>query len=568
GTNFSAMTIPAREFTPISGKSHGITLRFESDPKEKLYGMGQYQQEILNLKGTTLELAQRNSQISIPFLLSDLGYGFLWNNPAIGTATFGINKTLWQAQSAPQLDYWITAGDSPAQVMHQYSVATGLPSAMPHFATGFWQCKMRYRTQEELLSVAREYKRRELPISVIIIDFFHWPNQGVWDFDKKYWPNPKAMVAELEEMGIKLFVSVWPTVDPDSPNYQTMLERGFLTHTERGGRTQLECNGHEVFFDATNPDARKFVWDIIKKNYYDLGIKNYWLDAAEPETLPYHYDNLRYHLGTSLEVGNSYPFYYGKTVYDGLIAAGETEVLSLERCAWAGSQRIGTLAWSGDIFSDFETLRRQIVAGLHMSVAGIPWWTTDIGGFTGGNPDDPQFRELLIRWFQYGAFCPVFRLHGARIPEGEPLSQEMGGGMAASGAANEVWSYGDEAYGILKSYLLLREKLRPYIQGLMDKCHEDGTPPMRPVFYDFPKDANAWDLQDQFLFGPDLLISPVVEAGALSREVYLPKGSRWIEVATGKAFAGGQQLICDAPLARMPLFLRESSSLNAKDLKI
>ena len=346
GTNFSPMMLSGREFLPMRGPDRAITVRFESDPEEKLYGMGQYQQELLNLKGAVLELAHRNSQVSIPFVLSDKNYGFFWNSPAVGTASFGTNRTEWKAESAPQVDYWVTAGENPRQIMHQYAVATGMPSMMPDFAMGFWQCKMRYRTQEELLNVAREYKRRKLPISVIIIDFFHWPNQGVWDFDERYWPDPVAMVKELEEMGIKLFVSVWPTVDPKSPNYPEMLEKGYLIHTDRGNRTQLECGGYEVFYDATNPGAREFVWEKIKQNYYDRGIKYYWLDAAEPETIPYHFDNLRYRMGSALEVANIYPYYYEKTVYDGLIAQGETELINLERCAWAGSQSIATL-WCG-----------------------------------------------------------------------------------------------------------------------------------------------------------------------------------------------------------------------------
>ena len=567
GTNFSPMMLSGREFLPMRGPDRAITVRFESDPEEKLYGMGQYQQELLNLKGAVLELAHRNSQVSIPFVLSDKNYGFFWNSPAVGTASFGTNRTEWKAESAPQVDYWVTAGENPRQIMHQYAVATGMPSMMPDFAMGFWQCKMRYRTQEELLNVAREYKRRKLPISVIIIDFFHWPNQGVWDFDERYWPDPVAMVKELEEMGIKLFVSVWPTVDPKSPNYPEMLEKGYLIHTDRGNRTQLECGGYEVFYDATNPGAREFVWEKIKQNYYDRGIKYYWLDAAEPETIPYHFDNLRYRMGSALEVANIYPYYYEKTVYDGLIAQGETELINLERCAWAGSQSIATLVWSGDIVSSFHSMRRQIVAGLHMAVAGIPWWTTDIGGFDFGDPNDPAFRELLVRWFQYGVFCPVFRLHGARVNSGDAL-EGMGYGGAPSGADNEVWSYGEEAYEILSKYLFLRERIRPYIKEQMQKCHEEGIPPMRPLFTDYPGDKKAWEVKDQFLFGPDILVSPITHAGQTTREVVLPAVTRWTEVTTGITYDGGQTVTCEAPLSVIPLFVREGGSLEAGLLKI
>lgn len=209
----SALKMDAREFKAIPGGKHQLTVRFESRADEKIYGMGQYQQNCLDLKGCTLELAQRNSQASVPFMLSSLGYGMLWNNPAIGEATFGKNITRWEAQVTEQMDYWITAGDTPAEIMHQYGRATGTAPQMPEYATGFWQCKLRYRTQQEVLEVAREYKRRNLPVSVIVIDFFHWPNQGTWCFDPVDWPDPKAMVAELKSLGIETMVSVWPTVD-------------------------------------------------------------------------------------------------------------------------------------------------------------------------------------------------------------------------------------------------------------------------------------------------------------------------------------------------------------------
>lgn len=565
GTNFSALMIPGREFKPTLGGGYSLNVRFESDPEEKIFGMGQYQQDIFNLKGTVLELAHRNAQISVPFYVSDRGYGFLWNNPAVGSATFGTNRTEWRAESTPQMDYWVTVGDQPAEILHRYSLATGMPSAMPDFATGFWQCKCRYKTQEELLSVAREYKRRGLPISVIIIDFFHWPNQGVWDFDKKYWPDPEAMVEELNEMGIKLFISVWPTVDPKSPNYEEMIEKGYIVHTDRGARTMIECNGYETFFDATNPDARVFVWDKIKKNYFDRGIKNYWLDAAEPESIPYQYDNFRYTAGPGLQVANIYPFDYGKMVYDGLTAAGEEEVITLERCAWAGSQRIGTLVWSGDIVSDFETFRRQIVAGQHMAMAGIPWWTTDIGGFVGGCPSDEGFRELLVRWFQYGVFCPVFRLHGARVAD-LISGVELADGEEVFGP-NEVWSFGEKAYPILESYMQMRERIRPYIKEQMNICHTEGIPVMRPLFFDFPEDPESWKHKDTFMFGPDILVSPVAQSDCTKKEVYLPTGTSWVEVETGKIWDGGQMAVCDTPIDVIPRFVRTNAKLDWKLLK-
>jgi alpha-D-xyloside xylohydrolase len=554
----SALHIDAREFKPILGGDYQLTMRFESDPNEKIFGMGQYQQPHLDVKNCTLELAHRNSQASVPFALSSLGYGFLWNSPSIGEVTFSKNITEWVALSTKQMDFWITAGDTPAEIEETYAKATGTVPMMPDYAMGFWQCKLRYQTQEELLEVAREYKRRGLPISVIVADFFHWPKQGEWKFDLDYWPDPEAMIHELKEMGIELMVSIWPTVDKTSENYQEMLQKGYLVRVDRGIRTTMDFLGDTVFYDATNPGSRDYVWQTAKKNYYDKGVRIFWLDEAEPEYSIYDYDLYRYHKGPNLQVGNIYPVMYAKTFFDGMEASGQKNIINLLRCAWAGSQRYGALVWSGDIDSSFVSLRNQFIAGLNMGLAGIPWWTTDIGGFHGGNPDDPSFRECIIRWFQYGTFCPVLRLHGDREPHSEPLGTS-GGGMCFSGAANEVWSYGEEAYEIFKKYLFMRERMRPYVTKLMKAAHEKGTPVIRPIFYDFPDDKTSWDIDNQYMFGPDVLVAPILYAGERSRKVYLPYGAAWKDFHSDNVYDGGQWIDCDAPLEVIPLFLKNEA---------
>ncbi|KAG9380650.1 Glycoside hydrolase family 31 protein [Pyrenophora tritici-repentis] len=300
----SALEVEAREFKPIIGGDYQLTARFESlDPKEKIYGMGQYQQPYLDIKGTQLELAHRNSQASVPFAVSSRGYGILWNNPSIGTAIFGKNVMSFQAQSTKSLDYWVVASDTPAQIVQSYAEATGKVPMMPEYGLGFWQCKLRYQTQEELLQVAREYRRRELPIDLIVIDFFHWTMQGDWKFDEKYWPDPDAMVKELKELKIELMISIWPTVDRRSENYEEMVEKGLLIRTERGVRTAMTFQGQTIHFDPTNPASRDYVWNKAKNNYYKKGIKVFWLDEAEPEYRHYDFDNYRYHLGSNVSIG-------------------------------------------------------------------------------------------------------------------------------------------------------------------------------------------------------------------------------------------------------------------------
>ncbi len=563
----SALEVEAREFKPNIGGDYHLTMRFESvNTKEKLYGMGQYQQPYLDLKGMDLELAHRNSQASVPFLVSSEGYGFLWNNPAIGRAVLGKNVMSFEAYSTKVLDYWIVTGNTPALIEEAYAAVTGTVPMMPEYGLGFWQCKLRYQTQEELLEVASEYKRRNLPIDVIVIDFFHWPKQGEWRFDPVYWPDPDRMIHKLDEMGIKLMVSVWPTVDRESQNYEEMLEKGYLIRTERGFRAGLNFEGATIHYDATNPEARKYVWQKVKENYYEKGIRIFWLDEAEPEYSVYDFDNYRYYRGSDLEIGNIYPVEYARTFYEGMEEAGQKSIVNLLRCAWAGSQKYGALVWSGDIASSFESMRNQLAAGLNMGLAGIPWWTTDIGGFHGGDPSDEEFRELFVRWFQWGTFCPVMRLHGDREPR-QPQVGSTGGATCRSGAPNEVWSYGEKVYRICEKYLRIREQMRDYTRELMRQAHEKGTPVMRTLFYEFPEDPLCWEVEDEYLYGPDILVAPILEKGAVRRTIYLPKGCKWRDADTGEIFDGGQWIETAICLESMPVLYRSPQKKERKEQK-
>lgn len=550
-----ALLRKARQFRPVVGGDYQLKATFVSDPEEKLYGCGQYQQDILDLKGCNLELAHRNSQISIPFYISSSGYGFLWNNPAVGEVAFGKNTTVWKAESTRQLDYWVTAGDSPAELIRAYTLVTGRPPLFPEDALGYWQCKLRYYSQSDVLETAREYKRRGIPVDVFVIDYYHWPRCGDYRFDEEFFPEPKAMIDELEKMGMKTMVSVWPQIDWRSENYGEMYQKGLLVRTEHGLNVQMNFHGNNVFYDATNPEARRYVWEKCKKNYMDLGVDYYWLDEAEPEFGTYDYDNYRYHAGTVLQKGNLYPREYARGFYEGLRENGR-EVMNLVRCAWAGSQRYGTVIWSGDIYSTYQDLRNQICAGLQMGLSGIPWWTTDIGGFHGGDVEDPGFVELLLRWFQFGTFCPIMRMHGNRLPRRE-IVKSSGEVTEGTGAANEIWSFGVEAYRIMKHYIEVRELMKDYVHRLMRQAHETGEPLMRTLFYEFPEDSLCWEQDYSYMFGSDLLIAPVVVPGVAKRRVYLPKGAAWTHTFSREIYQGGQQVEVDAPLSSIPVFLRD-----------
>ncbi len=558
---------PARFFKANLLGKHQLTMSFESDPNERIFGMGQYQQPYLNIKGCTLEMAHRNSQASVPFYVSDRGYGFLWNLPAIGEATFAKNITKFKAESTDELDYLIIVADTPKEIMEAYMEAVGKPPMMPEYAMGFWQSKLRYRTQDELMAVARKYRELNIPLSVIVCDFFHWPHQGDFRFDYDYFPNPEEMTKELKEMGTELMVSVWPTIEFESENYKEMLERGMLIRNDRGPRNHTEFVHPATYYDTTNPEARKFVWEKAKQNYYDKGIRLFWLDEAEPEYIMYDFDNHRYYEGNCAEVGNVYPVDYAKGFYEGLKSVGENEIVSLVRCAWAGSAKYGALVWSGDIMPTFEALRCQVSAGLNMAMAGIPWWTTDIGGFDSGDPQDDDYKELVVRWFEYATFCPVLRLHGYRMPYIPADENAKGGGQCFSGGDNEIWSYGEENFEIMKNHIFLRERMKPYITEIMEIAHKNGTPPMRPVFYDYPKDENAWDIDDEFMFGDSLLVCPVMELGVRQRQVYFPIGSEWIDAYTGKEYKGGDTALADAPIERIPVYIKKNGKIDIEIFK-
>ena len=555
----SLQRIPAREFRAFATGGYAIAQRFESDPDERLWGMGQYQQPNLDLKGCELELVQRNSQTTVPFVVSSRGYGLLWNNPAQGSAVFGRNLMTWRAASSDRIDWWIVAGPTPAAILRTYADATGHAPAMPEWALGFWQSKCRYRTQDELMGVARRYRELGIPLSAIVADYFHWVYEGDWDFDRAFWPDPAGMVRELRAMGVEPIVSVWPTVDERSRHRAELQERGFLVRAIRGPNEGLCAGARTQHLDATNPAARAWAWERLRETYRAYGFRSFWLDLAEPETCTPDPDNFLYHAGPATRVGNLYPREYERMVYEGLRADGETEVVSLSRSAWAGSQKYGALLWSGDIPSDWWALRNQVAIGLSAGMAGIPWWNCDLGGFFGVDARTPEFRELLVRWFAFGTFTPVMRLHGSRDPQ-EPGPGTEGGGTCGSGAPNEVWSYGPEAQEILVAHVRLRERLRPYLRELFREASETGAPLMRPMFWHAPDDPACRDLADQYFFGRDLLVAPVLEPGATSRRVVLPAGDRWTDARTGEAFDGGRAVDAPAPLSSIPVFVRAGAT--------
>ena len=550
------LKIVNREWKGIIGASdYQLTVRFDPNEGEKIYGMGQYQQPCLDLKGSMLELAQRNSQISVPFMVSSLGYGFLWNNPAVGRVTFAANQTEWIARATKQMDYWITAGDGPKDILEKYTAVTGRAPMFPENLMGLWQCKLRYRTQDEVLEVARKYREEGIHIDQIVIDFFHWTVQGDWKFDKTYWPDPKAMIDELHAMGIRVIVSVWPSVDRRSENFGPMMERGLLIRTERGAAQTYDYQGDCVEIDPFNPETRKYIWEVCKRNYADLGIDGFWLDNSEPDYGVYDFENYRYCEGPALTCSNLYPQMFSRAFFEPMNEGAKEAPVNLLRCGWAGSQKYGNVIWSGDVPSTFESFREQLQAGLNIGLAGIPWWTTDIGGFMTDDVNDPDFRQLLIRWYQFAVYSAVLRMHGDRGPYNIPPLDERdwGGGYLHTGQPNELWSYGEENYRIMRKYYDVRIALHDYIRELYKEAHETGAPLIRTMFFEFPEDGKCWELQDQYMFGSRYLVAPVLYLNQFEREVYLPAGE-WKNINTGEKLQGGKTVAVKAPIDEIPVF--------------
>jgi len=346
-------------------------------------------------------------------------------------------------------------------------------------------------------------------------------------------------------------ISVGPLVDNTSVNFKTMNDKGFFVQCPPDNR----CHQGSYLYDPTNPLARQFLFAAVQKGYIQYGIKTFWLDADEPELQP-PYSSMQYSIGPDTAVGMMFSFFHQRGFYEGLMGLGaDQEFIFLSRSAWAGSQRFGTAVWSGDVPSTFQSLRQQIRTGLNMQLSGIVWWGTDIGGYSGGNITDPTWRELVVRWFQWGVFCPIFRIHGDRIP-----AEKTDPTCGFAGGPNEVWQFGDDAYAAITTVMRIRDQLRPYITVQMNLASLTGAPLMRPLWFDFPNDPNVANIDDQFMFGPSYMVAPVVTYQARTRSVYFPKGSSWAHWFTGQIYNGGTAVGDFAvPLNQFALFMRISS---------
>jgi alpha-D-xyloside xylohydrolase len=536
-----------RELTPITvdgERSFRADAYFDLTQDEAIYALGQHQSGSLNQRGIDLLFMQDNTNISVPFLLSSRGYALLWNSASLGRYENHFQpKLALRAEAADAVDYYFFYGPEFDRIIADYRALTGPAPMLPLSAYGFWQSRFQYKTQQEMLNVASKYRDLKIPLDNLVLDFDWMVRMGSHQFTTSF-PDPVAMFGTLREMHVHTMISVWPLYTPPSANFDEMLAHNYFV---TGGRTQIPSYfpGSRLF-EAFNADARKTFWHQMQTSLYGKGVEAWWLDSSEPldfygEEQGPMLEGAHTAMGSGTRYANMYPLMETQAVYEGQRATTDKQrVFILTRSAFLGQQRHAAASWSGDIAPTFDSLRRQIPAGLNYSMSGLPYWTTDIGGFLGGDPSDPAYQELFVRWFQYGTFCPIFRTHGAR-------------------KANELWSYGPQAQAILTSFDQLRYRLLPYIYSLAWKVTSEGYTPMRALMMDFPGDRNTLNLADEFMFGPALLVSPVTQPGVISHSVYLPSRASWYDFWTGASLKGGTTISAVAPLDTIPIYVRAGS---------
>ena len=513
---------------------------------EGLYGLGQHQAGVWNYRGESVDISQDNSNISVPLLVSSKGYGIFWNNTSRSRFNNRFANYLYiTSEVADVIDYYFLYGPELDKVVARYRELTGQAPMFGKWAYGFWQCKNRYKSQEEILGVAKKYRDLHIPVDNIVQDWFWWNRKGEFVFNKNY-PDPKGMIDQLHDEHFHLMISIWPFFEPGSSNYDYMNGKGWFVDKFKYAKPPYHTDAMAVY-DATSPEARKYYWDLVNKGLFSIGADAWWMDTTEPETEGQDENILLNHklaAGSGNRYVNAYPLLDTGAVYQGQRSASDQKrVYILSRSAFAGAQRNAVTAWSGDINSDWFSFRRQIPAGLNFAVSGIPYWTTDIGGFVFGSPTDPAFRELFIRWFQYATFNPVLRVHGTRNPD-----------------ENELWSYGPDAQNILVNFDRLRYRMLPYTYSLAWKTTSESYTPMRPLVMDFRTDMRAANIGDQFMYGPAFLVNPVTETASATRQVYLPQ-AKWYDFWAGTSVDGGRMINAITPLDRLPLYVRAGSIL-------
>ena len=557
------------EQADAGGKSFRASATFDSPGNEHYYGLGQQQQGWMDLRDHEVRCwhdygALGGENVCVPFMVSNLGYGLVWDNPSKTTVQLGFNgQNVWSSEVGDRVSYFVIAGSNADEIYQGYRQLTGVTHMLPRNAYGYIQSKAIYSSQDQILAVADEYRRRNLPLGVMVVDFLNMTRQGDLDLDPARWPDPAAMNRRLHAMGVDSLLSVWPHFSEGSLFYDMLASKGWLV---RGRDGKPDRGWYKTIIgpniDTTHPEAAKWFWQQIRDRYIKpYGFDYLWLDETEPDVDP---AKDVFWIGSGTRFYNVYPLFHTAAVYDGFRRdfGDARRVMILARAAYLGAQRNGTVFWSSDIVATWDMLKRSVPAGLNFTATGMAYWNTDIAGFlspvipadyrathkplidgsdvrgTIGNYED--YPELFVRWFQWGSFQPVMRAHGERDH-------------------NEVWSYGKQAEPILAKYLKLRYRLLPYTYSIAYRSYQTGAPYMRALFMDFPNDPKVADIPDEYMYGPAFLVAPVTEQGATRRTVYLPAGCDWYDYWTNRRLHGGQTIEVDAPIDVLPLFVKAGS---------
>lgn len=565
-------------------------LEFVFARDEALFGLGSHEEGYGNLRGKSRELYQQNMKIVLPYFVSTRGYGILMDCSSLMTFHDDALGSYWWADVVDELDYYFIRGNTFDDITRGYHTLTGKPPMLPKWAFGYTQSKERYVNAAEVTGIVREYRRRRIPLDVIVLDWKTWPNDSGWgqkSMDPIRFPDPAGFTRELHSMGARLMISIWPIMTNGCPNQKELLAGGHML-------------GNQSTYNAFSPAARAVYWDQINRGLFVHGIDAWWCDCTEPfeadwagAVKPEPHRRLVINTEASkkyIDQGliNAYSLLHSQGIYEGQRSVTtDRRVVNLTRSSYCGQHRYGTIAWNGDICATWETLRRCIPEGVNFCAAGEPYWTVDIGGFFINNdpslwfwrgdysdgcrgltdmnalePDpkdtgcrDLGFHELYTRWVQYGAFLPMFRSHG-------------------TDGSREIWRFGDEGnqfYDSIAKSIRLRYRLLPYIYSLAAQVTLNSTTLLRAVALDYPSDTATHDLSDQFLFGPAILVCPVttpmyygrnstpITNAARTRSVYLPAGNNWIDFNSGVTHGGGRKIVADAPLDTIPLFVRAGS---------
>jgi alpha-D-xyloside xylohydrolase len=554
-------------FSPAADtNTYEVTQAFQLGADEPVYGLGQHQSGVMNQRGQRVLLKQNNMQIAVPFFQSIKGYGVLWDNCSTTWFKDSADVTSFASAVANGVDYYFIQGGNADKVIAGYRQLTGQAPLFPRWTLGYWQSRERYKSQYETNEVVRKYRELHVPLDGIVQDWQYWSeDESYWNstgFGNPRFPEPKKMVDSVHDQHAHIIISVWPSFGNKTKIYQEFKQRNMLF----GDYVTWPVNPNVEVYDAFNPHARDIYWEYMNRNIFSIGIDGWWLDSTEPDHLKEKESDEAYktYLGTYRKVRNAFPLIHTGGVYKHQRdVTDKKRVFILARSAFSGQQRFGTMMWSGDVQSSWKVFRAQISGGLNLSLSGLPYWNSDIGGFFSGGKypggvKDAAFRELYVRWLQFGAFCPMMRSHGTDTPR-------------------EIYQFGapgDWAYDAIEKFINLRYRLLPYNYSNAWQVTSRAGTMMRALAMDFAADKKVWNIDNEFLFGKSMLVCPVTDSMYTSRnngsttvdvntikkqKLYLPAGTAWFDFWTGEKLPGGQEIEKETPIDGVPLYVKAGS---------